>query len=443
MRGFRLESLGIVVSPASTRPRPWRHIKALKRLADLLDETPENWGILDDFFERCQYVPAKTKAVDAGAVDSDWDGWQEELNKDPSFNHPLLHLPHLLRILGPSSLTLYKHVLGGRRVLIYTHPAVEPACMLAQGLADLSDVSGLYPRTLARSPKVLGMITLHDIDGLKSYSSSGWIACTTDKIFLEKPWLYDIVIDLTTGLEQIQMLNRGTRPALYLSRQASGSKKGSNGGWSLVSVRFTWSDIRLWNEVEKVLREDELEQGGARNMKWADPWRIYEDACVLCASLMSGNWRAVSACASGEGPTNQRDGFDVEGEELSEEMTDDPTAKISEPRMLSRTPTIRGGSALASGTRTHTAVIVALLEIFHRHTAFLLSVLDEVLSGSSGLQPRTTIILSPKRMAAFGLGSLSELDALFIEWLAARDGRRQLVVRRGWKDLVSVVFGLG
>ncbi|KAH9170843.1 hypothetical protein EDB89DRAFT_1976266, partial [Lactarius sanguifluus] len=43
---------------------------------------------------------------------------------------PTLYLPHLLCVLGPSSLTLHKHVLGRRRILIYTQqPSKRPADM--------------------------------------------------------------------------------------------------------------------------------------------------------------------------------------------------------------------------------------------------------------------------------------------------------------------------
>lgn len=86
-------------------------------------------------------------------------------------DHPVLHLPHLLRILGPSSLTLYKHVLARRRVLIYTNPCVEPACILAR---IASDICGEGDR-----PNVLGMVGINDYDKLntESWRGNGWIAC--------------------------------------------------------------------------------------------------------------------------------------------------------------------------------------------------------------------------------------------------------------------------
>ena len=107
--------------------------------------------------------------------------------------NPTLHLPHVLRVLGPSSLTLYKHVLGRRRILIYTQPPVEPACMLCQVAADIcsEDQSALESLESTTVPRrwlkgkhkeginVLGVITLHDIGRLERESETrrGWIAC--------------------------------------------------------------------------------------------------------------------------------------------------------------------------------------------------------------------------------------------------------------------------
>jgi hypothetical protein len=111
---------------------------------------------------------------------------------DPPESNPILHLPHLLRILGPSALTLYKHILGRRRILIYTLPPVEAACILCQVAADMcyEDQVDYHSETdvqYSERPKgkckegisVLGMITLNDMNKLhhERLSGRGWIAC--------------------------------------------------------------------------------------------------------------------------------------------------------------------------------------------------------------------------------------------------------------------------
>jgi len=87
----------------------------------VLEPRDDDWEPARIFFEE-----RKLKRADLGGA-GDWTGWSEELDgafSETIDSHPSLHLPHLLRILGPSSLTLYKHILGRKRVLIYTLPRV-------------------------------------------------------------------------------------------------------------------------------------------------------------------------------------------------------------------------------------------------------------------------------------------------------------------------------
>lgn len=118
-----------------------------------------------------------------------------QVASDPHDLAPTFHLPHLLRILGPSSLTLYKHLLGRRRILIYTLPPVEAACILCHVAADMcyeiqTDVSSeagpssrsSSSRWRARSKEtinVLGMVTLNDLDRMREdgLTGRGWVAC--------------------------------------------------------------------------------------------------------------------------------------------------------------------------------------------------------------------------------------------------------------------------
>lgn len=89
-------------------------------------------------------------------------------------------------------MTLYKHILGRRRILIYTLPPVEAACILCQVAADMcyEDQVDYQPETDVRDNdrltgkckegiEVLGMVTLSDTDMLVSAGNTGrgWIAC--------------------------------------------------------------------------------------------------------------------------------------------------------------------------------------------------------------------------------------------------------------------------
>ncbi|KAL5514141.1 hypothetical protein ACEPAG_2902 [Sanghuangporus baumii] len=344
-RGFRLGSLGVLLEECE-RPRPWMHLQDLKRLADVLYKDA-------DRRER-ELEDGNGEDLLGGALGAPdvWTGWSDDLDGSyASKDTPTHHLPHLLRILGLSSLTLYKFVLSRRRILIYTLPPVEVAGVLAWIAADLSrehhmasrsndtlgtPIPSLFSKSAnegqehqeptedPQSPTVLGMVTLTDIPRLEQLSSTGkgWIACTTDAIFLEKPQYYDLVLDLTTSTP-----SRASRPALYMSKlvssaNASGSSGRKREKWKLESVRFTWSDVKLWTELDRILKLDSSQmsshthihpaagglccspkssapgsssQGANANML-TDAFRLYEDVCLLCATLWMGlgTWRSNS-----------------------------------------------------------------------------------------------------------------------------------------------------
>ncbi|KAI6015220.1 hypothetical protein F5J12DRAFT_816708 [Pisolithus orientalis] len=358
-RGFRLSALGVLLA-RSSRPRPWLHVDALNALIDQIYTSVEERGVcmsdqnqgvvLEPSEDAGDWEPARAFFEERMVRRADLRGagqWRDNPAVPPTPSTPTLHLPHLLRILGPSTLTLYKHVLGRRRILIYTLPPVEPACVLCHVAADLcfeaqcktfyggkgehSDGSsarggGLPTRLSGRSREgitVLGMVTLSDLDKMhhEGKTGRGWIACTTDAIFLEKPSYYDLVIDLTTSTPL-----RSTRPTLYVSKPVHQQSPGSRGPTHRLSlVRFTWSDVRLWNELERILQ---LDVGGTDCpttccrppvdspilkhptsgsvvagtgttkspglSSWADAWRVYEDVCLVCASLWIGSWRGNS-----------------------------------------------------------------------------------------------------------------------------------------------------
>lgn len=84
-RGARFSSLGILLAN-SPRPKPWRHLAALKdlvntiysrlELSDTLNPTEEDWQPARDFFER-----RKIKRSDLGGA-GDWLGWSPELDSN-------------------------------------------------------------------------------------------------------------------------------------------------------------------------------------------------------------------------------------------------------------------------------------------------------------------------------------------------------------------------
>ncbi|KAM5541519.1 hypothetical protein V8D89_004709 [Ganoderma adspersum] len=579
-RGFRLSSLGILLAN-SPRPRPWQHVASLKRLVssiyaalddrDTLEPTEDDWDLARDFFEQRRVRQPQHDNGPSSSTSRNWEGWTTELQGSRSDCAPTIHLPHLLRILGPSSLTLYKHILGRRRILVITQPPVEAACILCQVAADTcyeEQVSELVstadsdgyedndqPRRLkgksTAGVKVLGMVTLNDMDKLafESKSGRGWIACTTDSIFLDKPSYYDLLIDLRNATPN-------TRPAFYIPKLVE-APSGRSIGYRLSSVRFTWSDVRLWSELDRVLQLDSedsvgsccdpsLHCGKPRNStssSWTDVWRVYEDVCVMCAGLWMGAWRSTTATSSdpdtprrsenwGTSTTLGTGSIRLEGDdELNVRMLglgiegrpagSGSTLTSSRPsRTTRRTSTmsvwtwagIKGANAnagdaqpMATATATATGealapseemfipgernklpepagledaeasarrnrqvlTTLALLQTFHANTTAIVSRLGTLLEtrklcnvttssrrlglgSSAGLvgegssDGAGTVMLTPKDVMSFELGPFSGLDARFVEWLGEEyGGGVRVLVKRGWRDLVGLILGLG
>lgn len=448
MRGARMISVGVLLAN-STRPRAWNHISALKRFAIQLEDKYEDRTPLEEYFERHKAPLASP------STEEPWNGWEEELSR-ATMDHPAFHLSHVLHVMGISSLTLFKHALGRRRILIHTHPPVESACLLAQLAAVISTGEEGIAGVHAHRINVLGVVGLTDLGRIEKETSrgNGWIACTTDAIFLEKPNLYDLLIDLTSSSD-----SRPYRPALSVSRptQSSNGRK----SYKLQTVRFTWSDVRLWTELERILEADSDHGSHSHpapvKTSWTDPWRIYEDVCVVCAGIWVG-WKpssSVKLIGQDDGlssapvsPSDQEATLNGSTTEMSSNSHARPSTDTKKPRRSSVDPRLGKLSVLPT-TRARVTTL-SLLSTFHNHTDFLLSKLAEVLltsssatvaSGSSPSADSGALVLTPKDVMAFDLGPGSDLDARFIEWLGETRGRK-LKVKRGWKDLVGFMFGL-
>ncbi|KAJ2936099.1 hypothetical protein H1R20_g994, partial [Candolleomyces eurysporus] len=133
------------------------------------------------------------------------------------------------------------------------------------------------------------MVTLHDLLSTKledSETGQGWIACTTDALFLEKPSYYDLLIDLTSvgvssssttafttksssppsaGPSSTSSTAGRPRPLMYVSvpKQRIGvplpAKKGKGKqhkpDYKRLQTRWAWSDARLWGDLDKSAQE--------------------------------------------------------------------------------------------------------------------------------------------------------------------------------------------
>ncbi|KAG8975398.1 hypothetical protein FRC05_005728 [Tulasnella sp. 425] len=518
-RGYQMEAYGVLLE-RSAYPRPWRHVPTLKTINDK--------DALERYFNlhRKPTTPGtNSDSLPSSPIAFDWEA--EILSSSSrtssaasSSSHPLIHLPHLLRIVGPSFLTIYKHLLSRRRILFLTSAPVEAACLLTKACVDVAfpdvvmgnasengggsateDEAGLERDD--RRPAVLGAVGLMDIDRLKAESQTGlgWIACSTDTIFKDRPALYDLIVDLTTATNSLSPSSPSptiTRPTLHMSRPAlsptssSGRSPQSGASYKLHLVRFTFSDIRLWTKIDKVLRECPVPHAhgshdhgkGKEKAKdsrgWSDflPWKLYsyEDVCIVCASI----WLKGSDGGSGGIRLDGEDDAILIGGGKTVTAGEQPKATTSllaastRRRKIVRRASERSASSSSSGSTSgsstssterrytdfppdvRTALMV--LDIFHAQATFWLDGLQDLIilnDATSGVTKATqkqsttgsnkkdlaTVPLYPNHLIALQLSSLSEVDSRFVEWLAQARFKRTAAVKRGWKDMVAAIVG--
>jgi hypothetical protein len=247
---------------------------------------------------------------------------------------------------------------------------------------------------------------------------------TTDAIFLEKPALYDLLLDLT-----VSTTSRNSRPDFYIPARVSGSKS-----LRLQTARFTFSDLRVWCTLDQILQADAAETvvdgASAENGtsgRWTDPSRLYEEVCILCAGLWMGGCRHTT------GPIR------LEGDETT---SGSPISARPRPNRTSSTMSLRRTSDQDDSRPTREVrTTLALLDAFHYHVSFLVERLSGILSLSPAISS-SPLVLTPRDLSGLQLGPFSEMDARFVEgFVESRFGRR-VTVRRTWKDLMSAFLTL-
>jgi len=205
-RGARQRSVGFLLKEEAWL-RPF--LPRLSYEARHLNEHPRDYAGIVDAFETVQNErqDGERKGEDAAAsalsVSAD-----EKVVKSGRHTQILSSFADVTRFYGPAISLLRKAVLLGLRILIYSPPPIGPACERALWLSKTATTSHIDDSM--RVP-VLYSVSIHDIDHLSSLSS--FIAVTTDKIFLEKPDLFDMSVDRQYVQLSDRFISRMTTPA--------------------------------------------------------------------------------------------------------------------------------------------------------------------------------------------------------------------------------------
>lgn len=237
---------------------------------------------------------------------------------------------------------------------------------------------------------------------------------TTDKIFLDKTMTYDLIIDLITPTKDDTLT---LRPTLYVTR---GRSVGLQRETRLDPIRFTFSDLRTWFELDGILSS--TDEQGSKTTFVPD---FYEQWCVALASLFMASPKRQSPKEGGS-----------------------PGPPMLPLASYSSSPQIHLLTDFAEhpSRSPYLGSVLRLLEVLHQRVeAWIAQADDIIIERGSRTQPSSSIPISPRTISSFGLSPLSQLDTDFcIDFIQARaaleDSAVAVYLYRSWRDFADVVL---
>ncbi|EPQ29857.1 uncharacterized protein PFL1_02530 [Pseudozyma flocculosa PF-1] len=250
-RGARMISVGLVLSCLSTEaamsPTAQQlaivpHLDNLEKLADQLVQRPDQTELLKSYYDahavtRSSQGKDQPNAGNGGSSEtwmaaSTMRQLRIRRRRDPKmlYHDPTSHLPAMCSALGPLLPTILKKLMiRGHRLLIFAPaPPLLQAAYIGYNLADLVTEASPMSRKGGNlvSVRVRGQVGVHDIIALeeeekqrrttavagehaaanddggvdeagRAQGTPSWVAWSSDKILLEKPHLFDSVLDLS------------------------------------------------------------------------------------------------------------------------------------------------------------------------------------------------------------------------------------------------------
>lgn len=201
-RGVRMKSVGVVVSHYS-QLHP--HLPHLAKFVRYVLHHPGNYKILQEYFDArrapsppptswhapprvtsggspAPLTPTTPATPSSPALQGPNDGTRQGLEESPY---------HFIQALGEQLVCLWRASLLCKRILLFSEPPIGWKChwVYLISLLGAHSTPGL-PSALLRP---LYYVSLADLDLLADQHA--YVACTTEKIFEEKPAIYDLYIE--------------------------------------------------------------------------------------------------------------------------------------------------------------------------------------------------------------------------------------------------------
>ncbi|KAF9391796.1 hypothetical protein CPB97_005433 [Podila verticillata] len=255
-RGAQMIALGILVKPSAETGRcgqVWRHIQFLKSQVRSHVEQNADTEILSEYFNAHKTQPPPPGSPSSNKRDSFSMFNRRRINRSFTLSEPLIippqylgdmpesqeseeihashpshyYLEHVLA-MGPSIFVLWKAALLKKRILIYTPPPVETACLAVYNTCLLATIpfGTVAPRVKSGDRiQPLFCVGIHDMDTMMK-ATSGYVACTTDKLFLFKPQLFDVLVEIPASQpsQETYQLPKQTGPKISLVRESRGER---------------------------------------------------------------------------------------------------------------------------------------------------------------------------------------------------------------------------
>ncbi|KAF9093864.1 hypothetical protein BGX29_009775 [Mortierella sp. GBA35] len=191
-RGARMIAVGVLVKPSAETGRcgqVWRHIDFLKsRAGHHVLEGSDTTDLVDYFATHKTPTPAPRPSSSSS---SKRDSYRAMNRRRVSRSFTLSEPVHALQ-------------------------------SAAGGMSDSTDADEIPTRSSERL-QPLFCVGIHDIDHMTSLRG-GFVACTTDKLFLYKPHLFDVLVDLSaaSGSAVAYTSPKETRPSLSIVKEIKG-----------------------------------------------------------------------------------------------------------------------------------------------------------------------------------------------------------------------------
>eukprot|EP00004_Rigifila_ramosa_P002379 TRINITY_DN12488_c0_g1_i1.p1 TRINITY_DN12488_c0_g1~~TRINITY_DN12488_c0_g1_i1.p1 ORF type:complete len:407 (-),score=96.55 TRINITY_DN12488_c0_g1_i1:8-1228(-) len=199
-RGVRMRSVGVLMSHYYSLAD---HVVALSALVQTQTGTREgSFGVLEEYFR-----------TNAAAV---------SIPSEFPLSQPAGSFLMFLRTYGEAAvLQLWRAAVLHKRILLCCNPPFSEASFAVHNICVLASVSSTSLFTC--SPNPLFYVNVADIDFLKTQTR--YVAATTEKIFAEKPSLYDLFVTTERRLVFSENLSNGGELAVIQSRTATDRRR--------------------------------------------------------------------------------------------------------------------------------------------------------------------------------------------------------------------------